>query len=122
MSPKTIRGFAVVYALLFLVVIGSALGAYTTYNMHGVKRDVATVKASLGDQNLTRLADKAIADAAQAQGFAVVKIVVLRTVVHGDDARVTARVTVTDGVAEQTVTLVAKFTRGVWNSTGMATA
>lgn len=83
---------------------------------------VAHIEAQLGDQNLTRLADKYIAQSAQAQGFAVVKIVVLRTETKGDSAKVTARVTLTDGTNQQTVELVVTFTRGVWNVQGMTAA
>ncbi len=123
MSPKTIRGFAVVYALLFLVVIGSGLGAYAAYNIPAIKHDVKVVKQSLGDQNLTRLTDEYVRRIAGAQGFAVDKLLVLKVVTKGDAAYVTVKATVVDAYgSSQTVTLLVTFKRGVWNATGAVPA
>lgn len=125
MTPKTIRGFAVVYALLFLVLIGSGLGAYAAYTLPSVKHDVAAVKASLGDQNLTRLANEYVKRIAAGQGFSVRKLTVLRVNAPkgSDGATVTVRVTVADAVGVvQTLNLVVSFKRGVWQATNAAAA
>lgn len=123
MQPKTIRGFAIMYALLALVVIAAGLGAWSFRENHALARRVAHVQSELGDQNLTRLADRYIAQAAQAQGFAVVKIVELKQVPKGpNEVRVYARVTVTDGVSNQTVELVVTVDRGIWTVSGMSAA
>lgn len=121
--PKWLAArFVALYFALGIVTAGAAAGTYALASLPAVKHDVSAVQAQLGDTNLTRLADKYIAQAAQTQGFAVVKIVVLRTEQKGDEAKVTARVTVTDGVNQQTVELVVRFTRGVWNAQGMTAA
>lgn len=122
MTPKTIRGFAVLYALLFFVVIGSGLGAYATYSMHGVKHDVATVKASLGDQNLTRLASKYVNQRATAAGLSVVKMRVTSVKVDGDNATVYATATFSDGVQQVTQHLKIALKRGVWNAETLTSA
>src|SRR5256885_2280853 len=84
--------FAAIYAALAVALIGATAGAVALALTPSTNAKIAHVEAQLGDTNLTRLADKAIATAAQQQGFAVVKIAILHTDVHGDDAVVTARV------------------------------
>ena len=124
MTPQSIRGIAAMYAILALVTVAAGFGAWAAYNIHGVRGQVRHIQTELGDQNLTRIADRAIAQAAQQQGFAVVKIVELRQVPKGaDEVRVYARVTVVDPVGEQqTVELVVTLDRGVWTVSGMAAA
>lgn len=122
MSKYLTARFVALYVALGIFGACSIAGAVALAFTPSTRAQVAHVQEQLGDTNLTRLADKYIAQAAQAQGFAVVKIVVLRTEQKGDAAKVTARVTVTDGVQQQTVELVVSFTRGVWNATSMAAA
>jgi hypothetical protein len=116
------RRFLALWFLLGAVAVCAICGPIAILQLQPVKHNVAAVKASLGDQDLTRLATKYISDEVVAEGFAVVKIAILNTEQKGDAATVTARVTVTDGVRQQTVKVAAKFTRGVWSATGLAAA
>lgn len=123
MTPKTIKGFAAVYALLFLVVIGSGLGAYAAYNIRPVKQDMKTVKASLGDQNLSRVATEYVTRIAAAQGFTVRKLTVLKVATKTDTATVTVRVALVDTAGMvQTLTLAVSLKRGLWNAINAAAA
>lgn len=122
LAPSSVRGIAAVYALLFLVVIASGFGAYAAYNIPQVKHDVKVVKQSMGDQNLTRLADKYIGDRAALIGMGVVKITVLSVAVKGDSATVVARVTFTDGTHQVTQTVKVELHRGIWNPQSLASA
>lgn len=106
--------FAAIYALLAICLIGIIPGTIALGLAHSTRAKIAHVQEQLGDTNLTRLADKAITDAAQSQGLGVRKIVVRSVVSHGNAATVVARVTVTDGITEQTVDLRVTFQRGVW--------
>lgn len=112
--------FIALYLALGVIAACSIAGAISLALIVPTRAQVRHVQAQLGDTNLTRLADKAIAEAAQAQGFAVVRVVVLHTSVRGDVASVTARVTVTDGSRDQTVVLVVGFQRGVWSVSNIA--
>lgn len=122
MDDKLNVRFILCYLGLGAVVLASILGAVAFYQVQPVKHSVAKVEASLGDQDLSRLATKYISDQVVAQGFAVVKITILGTTQKGDTAKVTARVTVTDGTAQQTVKVVASFTRGIWSAQNLAAA
>lgn len=122
MTPSTVRGFAAVYALLAFLVVGSGLGAYAAYESHGTASRVQHVQAELGSQNLADIAAKYVAQAAQAQGFVLKSFKVLSTVVHGDEAVVTARIVVTDGLSEQTFTVKVHVTRGIWTVDSMTVA
>lgn len=122
MSKWLTARFVALYVALGIFGACAIAGAVALALTPSTRAQISHVQAQLGDTNLTRLADKYIAQQAQAQGFAVVKIVVLHTETHGNDAKVTARVTVTDGIQQQTVELVVSFTRGVWSATNMAAA
>lgn len=122
MQPSTIRGIAAIYTLLALILIGSGLGAYAAYTSHGTTARVAHIEGQLGDQNIDRIAEKYIAQAAQAQGLAVKQIRVVSTKVVGDTATVVASVTVTDGLSDQTVKLRVTVVRGIWQPTNLEAA
>lgn len=114
--------FVALYLVLGVFAACAVAGAVGFALVIPARAQVKHVQAELGDQNLTRVADKAIAQVAQAQGFAVVSIKIERVVEHGDSATVTARVTVTDGVTNQTVGLKVHLSRGVWTSDGLSPA
>lgn len=112
--PSTVKGFATMYALLALTVLGAGLGAYAAYTDHGLARKVSHVQAAVGDENLTRLADQAITTQAQQAGLGVKRIVVKSARTAGARAVVDAVVTLTDGVSDRVLDVVVSFTRSTW--------
>lgn len=122
MAPKTIRGFAAVYALLFFVVVGSAAGAYATYNMHGVKKTVAHVQASLGETDAVKVAEQNVAASAQSQGLTLTSQKITKVVPDPKDPN-TVRVYDSIGTVEAgPINLVVTVTKGVWQVASVAVA
>lgn len=125
MNGKLVTRFAVIYAVLALVVIGSGLGAYAAYKMPSKASarivrfhagEIEQLRRNQGDANLTRLADKYLGDQAAAHGYAISKISITKVVEKGAEARVYANVTLTDGISETTQQLVVVFRRNLWQA------
>lgn len=121
MSKYLTLRFVALYVALGIIGACSVAGAIALALTPTTRAKVAHVQSQLGDQNLTRLADKYIAEQ-MPTGYSVVKIVVLRTDQKGDEAKVHARVTVTDGTNQQTVEVIVSFKRGVWNASSIVAA
>jgi hypothetical protein len=115
--------FVALYLLLGVVVLASVAGAVAFSQVQYVKHDVAVVKASLGDQNLARIATAYISRQAALQSLTNVRVTVLKVSSQGDVGTVKLRVAFVDPYGSaQTATLNVKLTRGVWNATGASTA
>jgi hypothetical protein len=111
--------FIALYVLLGVIVSCSVSGAIVLAMQPGVNNHINKVEASLGDQNLGRLANKFIIAEAANAGFSASKIKIHKVVKNNNEAKVYADVTLSDGSQTKRVTLVVHFVRGVWNATSL---
>lgn len=111
--------FIAIYLFLGVVAACAIAGAVALSLVPSVEKHVTKVEASLGDQNLGRLANKFIISQAANAGFSASKIKVHKIVRNGNSAKVYADVTLSDGQTTKRVTLVVHFSRAIWNATSL---
>ena len=118
MSPKTIRGFAVVYAILFVVLIGSGLGAWAAYNVRAVQAQVAKVKSDIGNTDVVKAAEANIQSSATTNGITISSQTITKIVPDPTDPNVVYVYDTVRTVEAGTIKLKLTVSKGVWQVTG----